>query len=404
MASRVAGIYSPRLSAGGGAEATVLRAATALSAAGHEVSVFSPTDVDVRALENHFGMSLQGIRFVKLPGESPRWSRLPLAIRNVLLDRRQSRFLGAHRMGLFVNATFKSNIPGIGARNVYYTHFPHHLRVAPRRRAHGVYLELVELAQRILVHPTRARAIDTYETVLANSEFTRRNIAERWGRDATVVYPPCALAPGNAQEPRDKVIVTVGRFQPGSPDVPQKSQATMVRAFREMTDLHRRGWRFVLVGALGDDEKSRAFFRVLTDLADGHPIEFRTNVSREELESILDRARVYWHAQGVDGDPIRRPETQEHFGISVVEAMSHGVVPLVFGSAGPSEIVSRLDPGLTWQDTDGLRDATRELIDGELLADLSREAPRAAEYFSAERFDREFLTACGVDLAGRRPR
>lgn len=404
MVSRVAGIYSPRLSAGGGAEATVLRAATALSAAGHEVSVFSPSEVDVQALESHFGMSLRGIRFVKLPEESGRWSRLPVAVRNLLLDRRQARFLRAHRLGLFVNATFKSNIPGVGSRTVYYTHFPHRLHVAPRRRLHAVYLGLVDRARRILLHPGHPHAVHTYETVLANSEFTRRNIADRWGREATVVYPPCGVSPASAEEPREKIIVTVGRFQPGSPDIPQKSQGTMVRAFREMTDLHRRGWRFVLVGALGDDEHSRAFFRVLTELADGHPIEFRTNVSREDLESTLRRASVYWHAQGVDGDPIRRPETQEHFGISVVEAMSHGVVPLVFGSAGPSEIVSRLDPSLTWQSTDGLMDATRTLLETDRLPELSRQARQAAEYFSAERFDRQFLTACGVAPTGRKPR
>jgi len=397
VTSRVAGIYSPLLSSGGGAEATVLRAAQALDGGGHRVIVFSPGDVDRERLERHFGTTLARIQFVTLPDESARWASLPVAIRQALLDHRRTRFLRSFRLGLFVNAAFKSNIPGVGAHNVYYTHFPHHLRAASNQRVRSAYLRSVNVGRRLALHPGQSTVMDTYDVVLANSEFTQRNIAARWGRDARVVYPPCEIPETLSQEPRDKTIVTLGRFQPGSPGIPHKSQATMIRAFREMPDLHHAGWRLVLVGALGDDDASQDFFRSLIDCAADSPVEFRPNASRKELECTLNGASVYWHAQGVDGDPVRHPETQEHFGIAVVEAMAHGLVPLVYGSAGPHEIVSRLDPALAWQSTEELKAITRDVIDGGQRFHSAVETYRAARFFSAERFDRDFLTACDVD-------
>ncbi len=59
-------------------------------------------------------------------------------------------------------------------------------------------------------------------------------------------------------------------------------------------------------------------------------------------------ASIYWHAGGLGEDPDRHPDRFEHFGITVVEAMAAGAVPLVFAAGGPAEIVEHGVNGFHW--------------------------------------------------------
>ena len=69
------------------------------------------------------------------------------------------------------------------------------------------------------------------------------------------------------------------------------------------------------------------------------------DVPRDELLELYSRASLFWHAAGHGQDDRRHPERLEHFGITTVEAMAHGAVPLVFPAGGPAEVVA---DGRTW--------------------------------------------------------
>ena len=77
----------------------------------------------------------------------------------------------------------------------------------------------------------------------------------------------------------------------------------------------------------------------------------------------------------------------EHFGISSVEAMSAGAVPVVLGEAGPAEVV---EPGVSGRHFTGLPDLvsqTVELIgDPAEMARLSARAVERAQYFGLDAF------------------
>jgi glycosyltransferase involved in cell wall biosynthesis len=98
-------------------------------------------------------------------------------------------------------------------------------------------------------------------------------------------------------------------------------------------------------------------------------------------------ASIYWHAGGLGEDPERHPERFEHFGITVVEAMAAGAVPVVFAAAGPQEIVTDGVHGFHWRTPEELVRRTRQLIDDpELRRRMSDAARQRAEDFSAPRF------------------
>ena len=77
----------------------------------------------------------------------------------------------------------------------------------------------------------------------------------------------------------------------------------------------------------------------------------------------------------------------EHFGISVVEAMAAGAVPLAVGKGGVREIIRQSETGILWNTPAELVAATRQLIeDPERRARLSAAARQHSREFSQERY------------------
>ena len=119
----------------------------------------------------------------------------------------------------------------------------------------------------------------------------------------------------------------------------------------------------------------------------GLPVEVHVNAPGNVVERLLGEASLYWHGAGLGEDPSRHPERFEHFGISVVEAMAAGAVPLVFGAAGPAEIVRDGVDGIHWSTLDELANATVQLVaDTDRREALSIAAIERAHDFSAEAF------------------
>ena len=106
-----------------------------------------------------------------------------------------------------------------------------------------------------------------------------------------------------------------------------------------------------------------------------------------ELEALYGRASIYWHASGLGEDEERHPDRMEHFGITTVEAMSAGAVPVVIGKAGQIETVRHGIDGFHFQHVDGLVALTRQLVDDPLLVERMRASGTVrAQGFSPEAF------------------
>jgi hypothetical protein len=73
---------------------------------------------------------------------------------------------------------------------------------------------------------------------------------------------------------------------------------------------------------------------------------------------LLDEGDMIWHLTGVDiAEENSDPASYEHFGISVVEGMSHGLVPIIFSQGGVTEIPGGF--GYEISDVGGLVNTTR---------------------------------------------
>jgi glycosyltransferase involved in cell wall biosynthesis len=106
-----------------------------------------------------------------------------------------------------------------------------------------------------------------------------------------------------------------------------------------------------------------------------------------ELRDLYARASIYWHATGLGEDPERAPDRFEHFGITTVEAMSAGAVPVVIGHAGQLEVLDDGVQGYHWRDLDTLIERTERLAaDPDLLARFADAAQERARDYGMDAF------------------
>lgn len=223
--------------------------------------------------------------------------------------------------------------------------------------------------------------------VFCNSYFTKSFIDKQIGVDSMVIYPPVVLHPKKVK--KENIILHVGRLRAaniGTSDY--KKQDVMVETFKKMTKKGSKGWRFIL--AVGVNARDEEAFGVLKKKAGDSSIEFIVNSSNDELWDIYSRAKIYWHASGYGEDLKTHPEYAEHFGISTVEAMGAGVVPVVINAGGQKEIVEDNINGFLWNTLAELEEKTLLLTsENKIWEGMSREARKRAKDFTGERFCEE---------------
>jgi len=201
-----------------------------------------------------------------------------------------------------------------------------------------------------------------------NSEFTKKIIEKKWNTKIDFVHNPkvsfAEILKGNAEAKikKEKIILNVGRF---FRQLHSKRQDVLVEIFKEMIHQHPKllkDWRLVLVGSVEDQE----YFDEVKEIAGDSPIEFYTDISRETLLNYFHKSRIYWHATGFEVDENVAPEKMEHFGITTLEAMAAGCIPIVLGKGGQVEIIGKELSELLWQTKDQCVEKTIEVIDSML--------------------------------------
>jgi glycosyltransferase involved in cell wall biosynthesis len=246
---------------------------------------------------------------------------------------------------------------------------------------------------RSLWHRIRNRkALRGYERVFFNSRFTEAMVRRVTPTvpGPTVLYPPVEQE-GGAPLPwatREPLILAVGRFtDQGHP----KRQLELVAAFRRLVEEGLSGYRLVLAGSVGSDAASQSYLQSVRTASEGYPIEVRVDVPRRDLVDLYRRARIFWHATGLRLDEWRTPERVEHFGVTTVEAMGRGCIPIVVDLGGQREIVRHGETGFLWSTEDDLLDLTRRVLQSSENDDLISRAAAAARSYSRERFAEEAL-------------
>lgn len=222
--------------------------------------------------------------------------------------------------------------------------------------------------------------------IICNSFFTKKYIDRKFNVKSSVLYPPIFIK--DKKTVKENIILHVGRFGVDEEGVNFKKQDFMIEMFKKLIGQGLKGWEFRLI--IGVDKKDEGKLNVLKKMIKDYPISIIDNPSNAVLWENYAKAKIYWHATGFGENLEKYPEKAEHFGISTVEAMGAGVVPVVINAGGQKEIVEDGKSGFLWNTSDELLAKTELLYkDLKLWEAMSKESVQRAGKFSGNRFKNE---------------
>ncbi|XP_023732043.1 GDP-Man:Man(3)GlcNAc(2)-PP-Dol alpha-1,2-mannosyltransferase [Lactuca sativa] len=229
---------------------------------------------------------------------------------------------------------------------------------------------------------------------MVNSSWTQSHIEKLWRipNRTKRVYPPCDTT-GLQELPLEREttppkIISVAQFRP------EKAHAVQLQAFAlciKKLNVETRRPKLQVVGSCrndADETRLQNLKDLAIELMIEEDVEFHKNVSYRELVRLLGGATAGIHSM-----------IDEHFGISVVEYMAAGAIPIAHNSAGPKMDIVLPEEG---KQTGFLAETVEEYADAilEILRmsesekhDMAAAARRRAGSFSEQRFYHDFKAA-----------
>jgi glycosyltransferase involved in cell wall biosynthesis len=199
------------------------------------------------------------------------------------------------------------------------------------------------------------------------------------------VYPPVDTQKFHTNQKKTKTIYYVGRF---SNLTQLKGQSILIEAFKAISP-QLPGWNLVLAGGFGVGS-DQTLLNAMQVASRGYPITFMLNPDFSALKHLHATSQIFWSASGYSPSPTSLLQ-QEHFGISLVEAMASGSVPIVTKLGGHTEIVTHGQDGLLWTTPDELKSQTLEVINSRQLPSLSLAAIARSKMYDIASFNSNFL-------------
>ena len=218
--------------------------------------------------------------------------------------------------------------------------------------------------------------------IICNSQFTKKVIDEEYGVESVVVYPPVDVEHIKPKRKED-VVLSVGRF---SQLTQSKRQDVLIKAFKKMTTSDWNGWKLILAGGV---EVGDGYTDKLTKLSEGATIEIIKSPDFSALRDLYGKAKIFWSASGFDENEEKNPGKVEHFGITAVEAMAAGAIPVVYNAGGHKEIVENSVNGFLWNSIHELIRKTERVVKERTT--LAKKAVESSKRFGYDKFSKEIL-------------
>src|SRR6267378_6393218 len=356
-------LIHPRLSVRGGGERVAIHSILAATRAGHEVSLLAE-EFDEAGFEDFYGCSglFNKTKRLYYPAFKSTLGPRGLLYQRLIYNWFQIRRIASiEAHDLVLSTQDIAYVPSASVPVVQYCYFTEYFSHLANDQASPTWRIYYRPAT--IYYLNRVRRV---RTLLSVSDFARGFVKKNWGRDSSTLYPPCPVevySGFRGVQTRENLVITIGRI------VPEKRFGLFVELARMVPKT-----RFVAIGSLSDTAST--YYERVRQGAPGN-VSFVLSPLRK-VKDLLGRAMAYVHCA-----------ENEHFGITIVEAMAAGCVPIVHDSGGPREIVTS-EVGFRWSN---LSAAARQIVmlgeNDRLRRELSAASSVRAGRYRPEVFESE---------------
>jgi Glycosyltransferase len=215
------------------------------------------------------------------------------------------------------------------------------------------------------------RATNKCSKIITNSENVKQRVKYYFNRDAVVISPGIEYGKFTNLG-KEKYFLYVSRF------VPNKRQDFVIDAFKHFERLYDKNkeYKLILAGDVPKVEESITYFNQLKEYAQGYNIEFKDNITDEELKELYGKAFAFLFA-GLDED----------FGLVPLEAMSAGKPVISVNEGGPKQYIKNEKNGILVNSPDEMAYYMDFLIERPALyEDISKNAQETAKQYDWSNF------------------
>lgn len=203
--------------------------------------------------------------------------------------------------------------------------------------------------------------------LISNSKYVHDSIKSKFGKDSEIVYPPVDLkefSPGNKED----MVVTIGRFS---------EEKNLVFGINVMKEID---CEYYIIGNTKTKSNILYYERLESNIKKENlkKINLLKNISRNELISTVNKAKVYFHC------------SRETFGISVIESIAAGCIPIVPDNSAHKETVPFEELRYSENDSTDAKNKLERAINGEFDS-MIKPLQDSIKKFSKEKFQQSFL-------------
>lgn len=255
----------------------------------------------------------------------------------------------------------------------------------------------------LITYPKDLSFLDTYERIITISEYSRKYVKKFWKKESTILFPPVDIQDFTAAK-KENIILSVGRF---FPEHHNKKQRELAENFIELFNNYPEtmsGYTLCLAGGVENKKAHLDYVEEIKKISRDYPVKVLTNIGWQQLAELFSKARIFWHAAGMGEDEESHPEKFEHFGITTVEAMAAGCIPVVINRGGQSEIIENGFNGFlfdSWEQLKALTlDICRHADTSNIFLNISDNAAASAEKFSSKNFEKKLISIISAEISG----
>ena len=213
---------------------------------------------------------------------------------------------------------------------------------------------------------------NTVDRIIVNSEYTYDEYVsslkkhnEKCHVPINILHPLCFNTESNKSFiKKTNTFVCLGRIFTPTSSANNKMFDKIIHVFNRILKTSSVNSTLHIIGTVKDDTWLSYLLKLS---AHNKHIIIHPNASDTEKQNLLKSSEFYIHGAGLGIDKQQFPEQFEHFGISIIESMHYGCIPICVNGGYPEYYINHKENGYLFHDEQQLYDIIITILNGDRI-------------------------------------